>query len=60
MDARLQRIRELIELKEKTDAELDTLIAGAPVKESKPRVCSKCSQEGHTARTCPNQTGATE
>jgi hypothetical protein len=39
MDGKLQRLKELIELKEKTDAELEGLLGGASVKESKPRVC---------------------
>jgi hypothetical protein len=53
MDARLTRIKQLIEQKEAIDAELESLIAGAPLKERKARTCNSCGQEGHTARTCP-------
>jgi len=56
MDARLLRIKELIELKEKTDAELESLLGGGPLKGSRARVCSICNAEGHTARSCPSKT----
>ena len=55
MDANLARIKELLILKEATDAELESLIAGAPLKETKTRVCSNCNAEGHTARQCPQR-----
>lgn len=55
MEARLQRIKELIETKERVDAELESLLGGTPIKESKPRVCSKCGKEGHTSRSCSAQ-----
>ena len=53
MDVKLQRIKELIELKEKTDAELEDLLGGGPLKGNRVRVCSICNAEGHTARSCP-------
>lgn len=55
MDAKLQRIKELIELKERTDNELAALLGGASLKGSRTRVCSACGEEGHTARVCPNK-----
>jgi len=55
VDPKLTRIKELITQKEAIDAELDSLIAGAPLKESKPRICSNCKAEGHTARYCPQK-----
>jgi hypothetical protein len=59
MDDRLHRIRELIDLKEKTDAELDSLISGGTVEKArKLQTCGKCGAEGHTARTCPQNTQA--
>lgn len=55
MDDRLVRIRDLIDLKDKTDAELETLIGGGDVKPKKTITCSHCNQSGHTARTCPDK-----
>jgi hypothetical protein len=55
MDARLTRIKELIEQKQAIDTELEGLIAGAPVKARKPRTCKHCGQEGHTPRACPTK-----
>ena len=60
MDGRLTRIRELIDLKERTDAELEALIGGASSIDEQPRgrktqSCSLCHQEGHTARNCPQK-----
>jgi hypothetical protein len=58
MDEKLSRIRELIELKEKTDTELAALIGGGQLPEArqrKPQACSLCHAEGHTARTCPTK-----
>jgi hypothetical protein len=57
MDAKLLRIKELIELKEKTGAELEGLLGGAPLKPGRVRVCSICNAEGHTARSCPSKSG---
>ena len=51
MDDRLTRIKQLIELKEQTDAELETLIGGGSYERRKMK-CSVCGMEGHTARTC--------
>ncbi len=56
MDAKLQRIKELIIEKERVDGELESLLGGAPLKASRSRVCSVCNQEGHTARSCPTKT----
>ncbi len=55
MDARLRRIKELIEQKEAIDTELESLIGGAPVHLKRPPRCTRCKAEGHTVRTCPQQ-----
>ena len=52
MDAKLARIKELLILKESTDAELESLIAGAPLKTSKQRICKDCGQPGHSSKDC--------
>jgi hypothetical protein len=53
LDEKLVRIRQLIELKETTDAELFALIGGGePMRTRRPQTCGTCGQEGHTARTC--------
>ena len=54
MDDKLMRIKQLIELKEHTDAELETLIGGGTYTRKK-GTCSICGTEGHTARTCPQK-----
>jgi hypothetical protein len=55
LDAKLARIKELIEIKERTDTELESLIAGASVKEFKQRVCKNCGQPGHSPKACPQR-----
>lgn len=57
MDAKLQRIKELIIEKERIDGELESLLGGGPLKASRTRVCSICNAEGHTARACPTRSG---
>jgi hypothetical protein len=55
VDAKLQRIKELIIEKERIDGELESLLGGAPLKANRSRVCSICNAEGHTARACPTK-----
>jgi hypothetical protein len=55
VDAKLSRIKDLITEKERIDAELESLLGGAPQKGSRTRVCSICNEEGHTARSCPTK-----
>ena len=52
MDERFIRIRTLIGEIEERESELTALMGGAPAKTRKPQQCSKCGQEGHSARTC--------
>jgi hypothetical protein len=54
LDERLTRIKQLIEQKEQTDAELEALISGGTYERKKTK-CSRCGGEGHTARTCPEK-----
>jgi hypothetical protein len=54
LDERLVRIKDLIETKQRVDAELEELIGGSLEKRKRsPQKCSNCEQEGHTARNCP-------
>jgi hypothetical protein len=55
LDAKLARIKELIEQKDAIHSELERLIAGAPLKQVKVRVCTNCGAEGHPARSCPQK-----
>ena len=60
MDERLMRIKDLIETKERVDAELEELIGGSPERRKRAsQKCSICDKEGHTARNCPNKMPAT-
>ena len=50
MDIDTARIRELLNRRDEIDTELAALFTGT--KERKPQKCSRCQQEGHSARTC--------
>jgi Zinc knuckle len=58
MDDKLARIRDLIDQKEKIDAELESILGGPLPKMRKPQTCSKCGEQGHTARSCTTNPGA--
>lgn len=52
----IERMKELIAQREHIDEELTAIVTGnATPKERKTIRCSVCSQEGHTARTCPTR-----
>jgi len=56
LDERLTRIKDLIETKERVDAELDELIGGPSERRKRaPQKCGICDNEGHTARNCPTK-----
>jgi hypothetical protein len=56
LDERLMRIKDLIETKERVDAELEELIGGPSERRKRaPQKCSNCEEEGHTVRNCPNK-----
>jgi len=50
LDAKIARVKALIAQREEIDAELAQLLAGTL--ERKPKKCSKCGGDGHTARNC--------
>lgn len=52
--ATLDRIAQLIEEKRTIDGELSALLGGGEHKRKTVR-CSVCSEEGHTARNCPQK-----
>lgn len=48
-----QRIRELLDARDKLDSEIRALVNGE--KERKPQSCSGCGETGHSLRTCPKK-----
>jgi hypothetical protein len=54
IDTQIARVKDLIAKREAIDAELATVFGMAP-KTRKPLRCSVCNEEGHSARTCPQQ-----
>lgn len=50
LDAKIARVKTLIAQREEIDAELAQLLAGTL--ERKPKKCTRCGVEGHTARNC--------
>ncbi len=55
MEAKLARLKDLIAKRDEIDGEL-CLLLGVEKKERKPLSCSKCGEQGHTARTCQKDT----
>lgn len=56
IDTRIARVKDLIARREDIDAELSAAL-GVTSKARKPQRCSNCNEEGHSARTCPQQQG---
>jgi len=52
MDIDTNKLRELLDKRDKIDEEILAVASG---KEPKPKRCSKCNEEGHTARWCPKK-----
>jgi hypothetical protein len=57
IDTQITRVKDLIAKREEIDAELFAILGVTP-KVRKPQRCSKCNEEGHSARTCPQQQAA--
>jgi hypothetical protein len=57
IDTQITRVKDLIAKREEIEAELSAILGVTP-KTRKPQRCSKCNEEGHSARTCPQQTVA--
>lgn len=53
MDIDVNRVRDLLDKRDEIDQELTAIFGGT--KERKPQRCSKCTEEGHSARTCPKK-----
>ena len=60
IDTTISRVKELIAQRENIDAELAALFGGTSPPKRKSLTCSLCSQEGHTARSCPTKQGGDE
>ena len=56
IDTQIARVKDLIAKREEIDTELSAIL-GVTVKVRKPQRCSNCNEEGHSARTCPQQQG---
>ena len=56
IDTQIARVKDLIARREDIDAELSAAL-GVTTKARKPQHCSNCNEEGHSARTCPQQQG---
>ena len=54
IDAKIDRVKELIAKREELDAELQALFGGA-VREKRSAKCSICGESGHRATTCPSK-----
>lgn len=53
MEFDIERAKDLIAQREQIDAELVAIFGVLPVRPRKLLRCSRCSERGHTARTCP-------
>ena len=54
IDSQIARLKDLIAKREEIDAEL-SMILGITPRTRKVQRCSVCHEEGHSARTCPQQ-----
>jgi hypothetical protein len=55
MEDKVKAVRDLIAQRDEIDRQLAALFAGEAPSTRRPQRCSKCGQEGHTARTCTAQ-----
>ena len=49
------KLRQLLDQRDKLDDEIRELVNGD---KKKPQRCSKCGEEGHSIRTCPQKSPA--
>ena len=54
IDTQIERVKTLIAKREEIDVELSGILGVTP-RVRKTQRCSTCSEEGHTARTCPQK-----
>lgn len=55
MQDTINRVKELLAAREKIDAELAGIFGGA-VPTKRTLTCSRCNEQGHTARSCSKET----
>jgi hypothetical protein len=53
MEYDIARAKQLIEEREEIDRQLAVIFGGGKVRSA--QKCSRCDQEGHTARNCPQK-----
>jgi hypothetical protein len=54
IEEKLKAARELIAQRDEIDRQLEQLLSGSVPSARRAQRCSKCGQEGHSARTCNN------
>jgi hypothetical protein len=61
MDELIDRLIELKRIRDEAQAGIEAILGGVAEKKGRsPQKCSKCGEEGHTARTCAKQANGSE
>ena len=55
IEAKLERVAELVKQRDAINAELATIFGVASTRKPGKNKCSHCGGEGHNASTCPNK-----